>query len=213
MQVSLTSAPLIRAPTVPPAPILAALMQASSEQVPAHVQVPLEQVPLVNAPLTKVLSIPATSIPAPSVLIKDVSKVVIPEKFVSPNKIVIHKNLILTHLPNKVLHHDMPELSTNCFATYHPDYKKIPRMTECVYNPLLFQLPPNYHPYQMTGLTALSNLVLTTRIIRKSGRSQSLHTTSLLSNHLPSRSCYQVPYFIALTKLLIIIHIIKKNRG
>ena len=57
--------------------------------------------------LTEVLSVPAASIPTPSVLIKDVSKVVIPEEFVSPNEVVTHKNLMLTHLPNKVLHHDM----------------------------------------------------------------------------------------------------------
>ena len=137
MQVPLTSAPLIGAPAAPPAPILAALMQAPPEQVPAHVQVPLEQVPLVHAPLTEVLSIPAPSVP-----IKDVSKVVIPEEFVSPNEVVTHKNLMLTHLPNKVLHHDMPELSTNRFAAYHPHYKEIPGMTEYAHNPSLLQPPP-----------------------------------------------------------------------
>lgn len=68
---------------------------------------------------------------ATPVPIKDVSKVVIPKYFVNLNKVVTHKNLILTHLPNKVPHHDIPELSTNRFATYHSQYKKILEMTEC----------------------------------------------------------------------------------
>ena len=142
MQVLLTLVPLIEAPIAPYAPILVALMQAPPEQVPAHVQVLLEQVPLVYTPLTKVLSVPAPSILAPLVPIKNVSKVIIPEEFVSPNKVVTHNNLMMTHLPNKVLYHDMPELSTNRFTAYHPYYKEILGMTECIYNPSLLQPSP-----------------------------------------------------------------------
>lgn len=73
-------------------------------------------------------------------------------------------------------------------------------------------LSRRYH-YLIPHLTALSNLVLITCIIKKSGRWQNLHIISFLSDYLPSKFQYEMFYLIMLSNLLIIICTIKKNWG
>lgn len=109
---------------------------------------------MVLRPLTQVTLIQALSIPVLSILIKDVTKVITSEKFISLNKVITHKKLMLTYFPMKILKDDMSELITYRFAAYDPHYNEIFGMTEYVYSPLFLQpspqlssLPDNYPNY------------------------------------------------------------------
>lgn len=117
--------------------------------VPAKIL--LVQIPPTNTPLIQVFwteeifpvsthyLIQAFLVEVSLVLFKNIFKIVIPKEFISPNKVVTHKNLILTYLPTNVLHEEKSELSTTCFTSYHLHYEKIPIIKKCAYNLLLFQ--------------------------------------------------------------------------
>ena len=158
----LTPAPLIEAPPAPP--ILAAPVQELPVQVPSVLAAS------VSAPLTQVLpaeqETPAKEAITPD---KDVTSEKVPSDarvfnsssvddltYVQSNSDLNRDSYIWpptkqTSLLDtssdcveviKSLPYDVPETSTNCSIIFHPHYKEIPGITECAYNPLLLQPPP-----------------------------------------------------------------------